>query len=125
VNDPTITPSSGSPDGGPATGRSPAGTWERLNAALQRLVDVLTDLVRRGNRRRLTLRGRSGDLWLRLPLTLAAVLVLIALVQWPFATVLLAIVAFAFGAQLSVDRERDVQQAAPGNGDPGAPTSAA
>jgi hypothetical protein len=97
----------------PASTPATAGAWDRLVAALRRIGDSLAELIRRGNRRRVTLRGRDGTVWLRLPLTLAAVLALIALTSWLAVTALVVVALFALGVQLSVERQAD-PRAAPG-----------
>jgi hypothetical protein len=60
-------------------------------------------LVRQGNRRRVTLRSREGEVWVRMPLTLTLLVVLLLTPAWPLLVVLVA-VGFAVGAQLSVER---------------------
>ena len=95
--------------------------WDRFTAALHRVGAGLDELVRRGNRRRVTLRDREGTVWLRLPLTLAAILVIVTAVSWAFfVVVLLAILLFALGFQLSIERQIDDARSGPD-----APTSAA
>lgn len=88
-----------------ATGRD---TARRAAASVRRgaewIADAVVRLLRQGNRRRLTLRGKGGEVWLRLPLTLAALIVLVAAVNWLGVVVLLVVVAFAVGAQVSVER---------------------
>ena len=82
--------------------------WDEFTAALRRFGAGVGEVVRRGNRRRVTLRDREGTVWLRLPLTLAAILVILAVVSWAFfIVVLLAIVLFALGFQVSIERQVD------------------
>ncbi len=80
---------------------------ERFLADLQRSFqaawDAVLRLVRQGNRRRLTLRSRSGEVWVRLPLTLAVLLAIVMIPYWPLLVVLI-VLGFAVGAQLSVER---------------------
>jgi hypothetical protein len=107
---------------------SPApNAGDRFTAALHRFGASVSELVRRGNRRRVTLRDRQGTVWLRLPLSLAAVLLIVAVVSWAFfVVVLLAIVLFALGFQLSIDRQiDDAHGGADGHGGADTPTSAA
>jgi hypothetical protein len=84
-----------------------SGTRDRFSAAVRRLGEGLEDLLRRGNRRRLSVRGRDGTVWLRLPLTVAAVVAIVLAATWFFGTVLLIVVLFALGFQVSVDRHVD------------------
>ncbi len=81
---------------------------ERFLAELQRLCQAVWDttlrLVRQGNRRRLTLRSRSGEVWVRMPLTLGVLLAIVVIPYWPLLVVLIAI-GFAVGAQLSLERQ--------------------
>ncbi len=81
---------------------------ERSLAELQRLLQAAWDatvrLVRQGNRRRLTLRSRSGEVWVRMPLTLAVLLAIVMIPYWPLLVVLI-VIGFAVGAQLSLERQ--------------------
>jgi hypothetical protein len=79
-------------------------TRDRLVGAVRRLGLRLEDLVRRARFRRVTLRGRDGTVWVRLPLLLAALVVTIAAVWWLPLVVLAAIALFALGGQLTIDR---------------------
>jgi len=83
--------------------RRDTGTRERLQALLNSAWRHGERLVRQGNRRRLTLRNRDGEVWVRLPLTLAAIVTLLLVPYWPL-LVLLIVIGFAAGAQLSVER---------------------
>jgi hypothetical protein len=80
---------------------------DRLTPVLRRLGRVLGDLIRRGNRRRVTVHGRDGTVWLRLPLTLAAVAGFVAFVAWPAVVILALVALFVLGVQASVDRRAD------------------
>jgi hypothetical protein len=118
--DTTPTPASHQATGGQQAQRTPSA-WDRVTASLHRLASHVSELVRRGNRRRLTLKDRDANVWLRLPLTLAVILVILASASWAFLLVLVAaILLLAFGFQVSV--ERPVGDARNG---PDAPTSAA
>jgi len=81
-----------------------AETMDRVLAALRRVGRSLDDVARRASRRRVTLRGRDGTLWVRLPLVVAALIVLLVAVWWLPLVILAAIALFALGGQLSVDR---------------------
>jgi len=93
---------------------------DRFLDDLQRLLrtgwDGAVRLVRQGNRRRVTLRSREGEVWVRMPLPLALLVVMLLTPAWPLLVVLVA-VGFAVGAQLSVERH------APAAGDTGPRTS--
>ena len=75
--------------------------------ALRRFLSVaweaVQELVRQGNRRRVTLRSRDGAVMGRAPLTIAVLVLLVAIPAWPLLLVLV-VVGFAVGAQLSVER---------------------
>ncbi len=90
---------------------------DRFLDDLQRLLRAVWDgaarLIRQGNRRRVTLRSREGEVWVRMPLTLALLLVVLLTPAWPLLVVLVA-VGFAVGAQLSVERHAQ----APGGAGP-------
>jgi hypothetical protein len=105
-------------------GSTRVGGGERAGSEAQRLLGVVWEtgarLVRQGNQRRLTLRSRDGEAWVRMPLTLAALLALLLLPYWPLLVVLI-VIGFAVGAQLSVERNAAMTL---GNG-PGAPDGAA
>jgi hypothetical protein len=101
-----------------------ASVAHSLRRAAQWLADGTVNLIRHGNRRRITLRGRNGDVWLRLPLTLAALLVLVATINWLALLVLVLVVVFAAGAQVSVERVGDDRTSAERQG-AGAPPTAA
>ncbi|MBA2666838.1 MAG: DUF4342 domain-containing protein [Trueperaceae bacterium] len=90
----------------PGSVRRPANTsvGARFSEAAGRLGASLEDLVRRGNRRSVTLRGRTGTTWLRLPLTLAVVLVVVASVAWLPLVIVATILLFALRAEIAVDR---------------------
>jgi uncharacterized membrane protein YhaH (DUF805 family) len=122
VTDPETTPAPASSEATRGQqARRAASAWDRITASLQRLASHVSELVRRGNRRRLTLRDRDANVWLRLPLTLAVILVILVSASWAFLLVLVAaILLLAFGFQVSV--ERAVDDARTG---PDAPTSAA
>lgn len=81
---------------------------ERFLAELQQLFQTAWDatlrLVRQGNRRRLTLRSRNGEVWVRMPLTLAVLLAIVVIPSWPLLLALI-VIGFAVGAQLSLDRQ--------------------
>ncbi len=81
---------------------------EQLLAELQRLFQTAWDatlrLVRQGNRRRLSLRSRSGEVWVRMPLTLAVLLAIVMIPYWPLLVVLI-VIGFAVSAQLSLERQ--------------------
>ncbi len=98
-------PQAGPRDDGAATRGERRG--ERFLDDLQRLLragwDAAARLVRQGNRRRVTLRSREGEVWVRMPLTLTLLLVVLLTPAWPLLLVLVA-VGFAVGAQLSVER---------------------
>ncbi|TVR89415.1 MAG: DUF4342 domain-containing protein [Trueperaceae bacterium] len=98
-------PQAGPHDGGAATRRERRG--ERFLDDLQRLLRAgwiaAARLVRQGNRRRVTLRSREGEVWVRMPLTLTLLVVVLLTPAWPLLLVLVA-VGFAVGAQLSVER---------------------
>jgi len=85
-----------------------ANDSERFLAAFQRLFrsawEAAHRLVRQGNRRRLTLRSRSGEVWVRMPLTLAVLLAIVMIPYWPLLVVLI-VIGFAVGAQLSLERQ--------------------
>jgi hypothetical protein len=80
---------------------------DRVFAQLQHVLRVAYEavvrLVRIGNRRRLTLRSRTGEVWVRMPVTLVALLGLLLVPYWPL-LVVLVIIGFAVGAQASVER---------------------
>jgi hypothetical protein len=78
-------------------------TRDRIDAALRRLGATLERLFAHMQRRRVTLRDRNGSVWARMPMTLAVILLVLAVVYWLPIVVLLMIVGFALGAQLSVD----------------------
>ncbi len=90
-----------------AAGSTNRSDTERFLDEAQRLLrsawDAAARLVRKGNRRRLTLRSRTGETWVRMPLTLAVLLGLLLLPYWPL-LVVLVVIGFAVGAQLSVER---------------------
>lgn len=65
--------------------------------------EAVQELVRQGNRRRVTVRSRDGSVMGRAPLTIAVLVLLIAIPVWPLLLVLV-VVGFAVGAQLSVER---------------------
>ena len=100
-------------DEGATTGRE--GRGDRLLDDLQRLLragwDGAVRLVRQGNRRRVTLRSREGEVWVRMPLTLTLLLVVLLMPAWPLLVVLVA-VGFAVGAQLSVERHAQTPEGA-------------
>jgi hypothetical protein len=105
-------------DAGAATQRERGA--DRFLDDLQRLLragwDGAARLVRQGNRRRVTLRSREGEVWVRMPLTLTLLVVVLLTPAWPLLVVLVA-VGFAVGAQLSVERHT------PARGDTGPQTS--
>lgn len=80
---------------------------DRFFAQLQHVMRVTWEagvrLVRIGNRRRLTLRSRTGEVWVRMPITLVVLLALLLVPYWPL-LVVLVVVGFAVGAQASVER---------------------
>ena len=91
--------------------------WTQFEHLARNLADVLTRLVRQGNRRRVTLRSREGEVWVRMPLTLAALLALLLLPYWPLLVVLI-VVGFAVGAQVAVERQpHEPMDDMPGRGD--------
>ena len=97
--------------------RQGEGFWTQFEHLARTLGDVITRLVRQGNRRRVTLRSREGEVWVRMPLTLAALLALLLLPYWPLLVVLI-VVGFAVGAQVAVERQPDAPSSdAPGRGD--------
>ncbi len=89
--------------------------WRPFEHLLRDLWDTLTKLVRQGNRRRVTLRNREGEVWVRMPLTLAALLALLLLPYWPLLVVLI-VIGFAVGAQLAIERQHDEQPSGPPSG---------
>ena len=119
MNEPATNPTPHAPDasasGQGATSATEPPRRDRFLAEAERLLraawDVAVRLVRQGNRRRATLRSREGEVWVRMPLTLAVLVTALLLPAWPLLVVLIA-VAFAVGAQLSVERL---------TADPGAP----
>ena len=92
-------------------------TRDRFTSELQRLLragwDAAVRLVRQGNRRRVTLRSREGDVWVRMPLTLTLLVVLLLTPAWPLLA-MLVVLGFAVKAQLSVERHTP----APGSAGP-------
>ncbi len=76
---------------------------EQLQQVARTAWDATLRLVRIGNRRRLTLRSRSGEVWVRLPMTLVVLLALLLVPYWPLLVVLI-VIGFAVGAQASVER---------------------
>jgi hypothetical protein len=106
-----------------ATARAESG-WQRVLDDVQRVLragwDIAARLIRQGNRRRVTLRSREGEVWARMPLTLTLLVVALLLPAWPL-LVVLVVVGFAAGAQLSVERHAS----APDEAVPSAPDGAA
>ena len=95
---------------------------ERFQAEFQRLFqsawDATLRLVRQGNRRRLTLRSRSGEVWVRMPLTLAVLLAIVMIPSWPLLIVLI-VIGLAVGAEVSLERQAPTQSGSephPSNG---------
>ena len=86
------------------TTRAPEpGIGRQLQHLLEQAAGAAERLLRQGNRRRVTLTDRHGEVWVRLPLTLAVLVTLLLLPAWPV-LVVLAVAGFAVGAQLSVER---------------------
>ncbi|QRN80116.1 MAG: DUF4342 domain-containing protein [Nocardiopsis sp. BM-2018] len=119
MNQPTLQPTPHDPDatatahGTRATASRPQR--DRLLEEAERVLragwDAAARLVRQGNRRRATLTSREGEVWVRMPLTLAVLVTVLLLPAWPLLVVLVA-VGFAVGAQLSVERLADEPGAA-------------
>ena len=104
-------------NGGTTSSRQWERFWTQFEHLARTLGDVITRLVRQGNRRRVTLRSRDGEVWVRMPLTLAALLALLLLPYWPLLVVLI-VIGFAVGAQVAVERQPDAPSSdAPGRGD--------
>lgn len=80
--------------------------WAPFEHLARNLWDTLATLVRQGNRRRVTLRSRDGEVWVRMPLTLVALLALLLLPSWPLLVVVI-VVGFAVGAQVAVERQHE------------------
>lgn len=91
-----------------SNGRTQTSVGQQLQHLLEQAYRAGEHLVRQGNRRRLTLRDRGGEVWIRLPLTLAVIVTLLLLPAWPL-LVVLVVVGFAIGAQLSVERHEPDQ----------------
>ena len=120
MTEPTTNPTQHAPDATNATPGATSATHEprreRFVAEAERVLraawDAGVELVRQGNRRRATLRSRAGEVWVRMPLTLALLVTVLLLPAWPLLVVLI-VVGFAVGAQLSVERLTDDPGAAP------------
>jgi hypothetical protein len=78
--------------------------WDRLGETLEMMWRALGRLIAEGNRRQLALRDRKGEVMVRLPLTVAALIALFLLwTLWPVLLVL-AIVLFAMRGSLAILR---------------------
>ena len=106
MHDPDSQRHTTSDTGGTTSSRQQERFWAQFEHLVRSLWSALTRLVRQGNRRRVTLRSRDGEVWVRMPLTLAALLALLLLPYWPLLVVLI-VIGFAVGAQLAVERQHD------------------
>jgi len=78
--------------------------WDNLGDTFEMIWRALGRLIREGNRRQLALRNRKGDVMVRLPLTVAALIGLFLLWKlWPL-LLLLVIVLFALRGSLAILR---------------------
>ena len=78
--------------------------WDNLGDTFEMIWRALGRLIREGNRRQLALRNRKGDVMVRLPLTVAALIGLFLLWKlWPL-LLLLVIVLFALRGSLVILR---------------------
>jgi hypothetical protein len=78
--------------------------WDRLGETFELIWRALGRLIAEGNRRQLALRDRKGEVLVRLPLTVAALIALFLLwAVWP-ALLVLAIVLFAMRGSLVILR---------------------
>ncbi len=78
--------------------------WDNLGDTFEMIWRALGRLIREGNRRQLALRNRKGDVMVRLPLTVAALIGLFLLWKlWPL-LLLLVIVLFALRGSVAILR---------------------
>jgi hypothetical protein len=83
---------------------TPPSPRERVDSALRRVGAFLETAFAAMRRRRVTLIDRKGTVWATMPMTVGVVVLALAVVYALPLVVILALVGFALGAQLSVTK---------------------
>jgi hypothetical protein len=80
--------------------------WDNLGDTFEMIWRALGRLIREGNRRQLALRNRKGEVMVRLPLTVAALIGLFLLWKlWPLLLLLLIVLFALRGSVVILRRE--------------------